>query len=65
MSGSIAPSAIHECRRREAEARRFAAASRNAAEKADILEVAETWLKLARSSASDDEFKETAEVVGW
>jgi hypothetical protein len=29
------------------------------------LRVAETWLKLARSSASDDEFKETAEVVGW
>jgi hypothetical protein len=47
MSESLAAIASSECLRLAAQARRLAAASRNPAQKADLLDVAHGWLALA------------------
>jgi hypothetical protein len=65
MLESITSPAAPECLRRAAEARKWAAASHNSGERADLLDVAVGWLRLARNSAPHREFKEFKEASGW
>jgi hypothetical protein len=65
MLKSITSAAAPECLRRAAEARKWAAASHNSAEKADLLDVAAGWLRLARSGAPKPEFEDLKEASGW
>ena len=64
MSGSLDATAVSECLRRAAEARRLAAASRNPAEKADLFDVAHRWLVLAGFHDSELEDGQVKNVVG-
>jgi hypothetical protein len=57
MSGSPNSDAVDECLRRAAEARRLAAASRNFAQKADLFDVAQGWLRLAGSHELERELE--------
>jgi hypothetical protein len=63
MSGSLDAAAVSECLRRAAEARRLAAGSRNPAEKADLLDVAQRWLVLAGFHELED--GQLKNVGGW
>jgi hypothetical protein len=62
MSGSPNSDAVDECLRRAAEARRLAAASRNFAQKADLLDVAQGWLRLAGSHEPERDLQKAS---GW
>ena len=64
MSGSLDVTAVSECLRRAAEARRLAAVSRNPAEKADLFDVAHRWLVLAGFHDSELEDGQVKNVVG-
>ena len=61
MSGSLDATAVLE--RLAAEGRRLAASSRHAAQKADLLDVAQRWLALAgihEGELEDDQLKNVA-----
>jgi hypothetical protein len=63
ISGSLDATAIFECLRLAAEARRLAAASHHPAQKADLLDVAQRWLALAgihEGELEDDQLKNVA-----
>jgi hypothetical protein len=64
MSESLAAIAISECLRLAAEARRLAAASRDTAQKADLLDVAKGWLALA-GIHGELEDRQLKNVAGW
>jgi hypothetical protein len=63
MSESLAAVAISECRRLAAQARLLAAASRDPAQKADLLDVAHGWLALA-GTHGELEDRQLKNVVG-
>jgi hypothetical protein len=65
MLKSITSAAAAECLRRAAEAREWAAASHNSAEKADLLDVAAGWVRLARSATPGSGFEDLKEASGW
>jgi hypothetical protein len=63
MSGSLDATAVFECLRLAAEARRLAFASHHPAQKADLLDVAHRWLALAgihEGELEDDQLKNVA-----
>jgi hypothetical protein len=64
MSGSLNTTAVSECLRRAAEARRLAAASRNPAQKADLLDVAQGWLALAGIHEGELEGDQLKNIAG-
>jgi hypothetical protein len=57
MSESLGADAVFECLRRAAEAQRLAAASRDPAQKADLLDVAHRWRTLAGGHEADPEYE--------
>jgi hypothetical protein len=65
MSGAVDTVAVFECRRLAAQARRLAAASRDPAQKADLLDVAQGWLALADSHEGKIEDEQLKKVAGW
>jgi hypothetical protein len=65
MSVPLGPNAISECIRRSAEARHLAAACRNPAQKADLLDVAQTWRALAGRHEGKPEYEQLKKAVGW
>jgi hypothetical protein len=65
MSGSLDATAVSECLRRAAEARRLAAASRHPAQKADLLDVAQGWLALTGIHKGEVEDNQLKNVGGW
>jgi hypothetical protein len=65
MSRSLDANAVSECLRRAAEARRLATASRNPAEKADLLDVAQRWLALAGIHEEELEDGQLKNIAGW
>jgi len=65
MSESLGANAVSECLRRAAEARRLAAASRDRAQKSDLLDVAHRWLTLAGSHEGEREYEQLKKVAGW
>jgi hypothetical protein len=65
MSESLAAVAISECLRLAAQARRLAAASRDPAEKADLLDVARGWLALGGILDGELEREQLKKVAGW
>jgi hypothetical protein len=64
MSGSLDATAVSECLRLAAEARRLAAASRHPAQKADLLNVAQQWLALAGIHEGELEGDQLRNVAG-
>jgi hypothetical protein len=64
MSESLAAVAISECLRLADQARRLATASRDPAQKADLLEVAQGWLALA-GIHGELEDRQLKNVAGW
>ena len=64
MSKLLGANAISECLRRAAEARRLAGASRDPAQKADLIDVAQGWLALVGGHEGEPEYEQLKKVAG-